>query len=191
MDRGRRRHLALSRRAVEAARCRGRPVTQVSWNDAQAFAAWAGRRLPTEAEWEYAARGGRDQERFVWGHELRPAGRPVANWWQGTFPDRDTGEDGFTGRAPVGRFAPSGFGLVDVSGNVWEWCADWYDAGYYAASPRLAPAGPVTGRERVLRGGSWLCSENFCTNSRPGARSQAPPDSGLNNTGFRLVRDVR
>jgi formylglycine-generating enzyme len=165
------------------------PVTHVSWNDANAYARWMGKRLPSEAEWELAARGGLDGAEYVWGNELRPGGHPPANWWQGVFPERDTGEDGFRGRAPVGRFPANGFGLVDMAGNVWEWCADWYDGSYYARSPRVAPPGPTSGTERVLRGGSWMCSENFCTNYRPGARSHATPDTGLNNLGFRCVKD--
>ncbi|HEX8070255.1 MAG TPA: formylglycine-generating enzyme family protein [Pyrinomonadaceae bacterium] len=166
------------------------PVCQISWRDAAEYARWAGKRLPTEAEWEYAARGGLAGTRYAWGDELRPRGRPAANWWQGSFPERDTGEDGFRGRAPVGSFAPNGYGLYDVAGNVWEWCADWYGGDYYASSPRANPPGPAAGEERIIRGGSWMCAENFCSNYRVAARSHAPPDTGLNNLGFRCARDA-
>jgi formylglycine-generating enzyme required for sulfatase activity len=167
------------------------PVCQVSWHDAEAYARWMGKRLPTEAEWEYAARGGLARKRYAWGDELRPGGHPVANWWQGRFPERDTGEDGFKGRAPVGSFAPNGYGLFDVAGNVWEWCADWYAGDYYEASARNNPMGPGAGDERVIRGGSWMCAENFCSNYRVASRSHAAPDSGLDNLGFRCARDAQ
>jgi formylglycine-generating enzyme required for sulfatase activity len=166
------------------------PVTQVSWNDARAFAEWAGKRLPTEAEWEYAARGGLAGKKYSWGDELRPAGRPAANWWQGEFPARDAAEDGFAGRAPVGSFAPNGYGLYDTGGNVWEWCSDWFAADYYGQSPATDPRGPTGGEERVIRGGSWMCSENYCTNYRVAGRGHTAPDTGLNNLGFRCARDL-
>lgn len=165
------------------------PVTQVSWNDAVAYAAWAGKRLPTEAEFEYAIRGGLDQNEYSWGNELKPNGKPVANWWQGSFPEEDTKEDGFSGRAPVMSFPPNGYGLYEMGGNVWEWTADWYAADYYKWGATENPTGPKSGNEKSIRGGSWLCAENYCTNYRAAGRSKSPTDTALNNLGFRLVAD--
>ena len=166
------------------------PVAQVSWNDAAAFAKWAGKRLPTEAEFEYAARGGLVGKTYAWGDELRPNGKPVANWWQGVFPESNTGEDGFEARAPVMSFPANGYEVYDMTGNVWEWCADRFDEDYYGRSPGSNPTGPEAGETRVIRGGSFLCAENYCSNYRVAGRSFATPDSGLNNVGFRCVRDA-
>lgn len=170
------------------------PVVHVSWNDAQAFAAWAGKRLPTEAEWEYAARGGLEQERYPWGDQLTPSGRHRMNVWQGTFPTVNTAEDGYRGTAPVTAFEPNGYGLFNMTGNVWEWCADWFSATYPAEARaqklRDNPRGPSTGEQRVMRGGSYLCHRSYCFRYRVAARSSNTPDSTTGNLGFRCVRNA-
>jgi formylglycine-generating enzyme required for sulfatase activity len=164
------------------------PVVHVSWNDARAFCEWASARLPTEAEWEYAARGGRVQARFPWGDELEPDGEHRMNVFQGGFPAENTVADGYAGTAPVQAFAPNGYGLHQVTGNVWEWTADWFDPGYYTGSPRYDPQGPPAGMGRVMRGGSYLCHASYCNRYRVDSRSSNSPDSSTGNLGFRVVR---
>ena len=163
------------------------PVVHISWNDAQAFCAWSGMRLPTEAEWECAARGGLADRRFPWGDELEPSGEHRMNVFQGTFPDKNTIEDGYAGTAPVGSYDANGYGLHQMTGNVWEWTADWFDPGYYAVSPSKNPLGPEGGQARVMRGGSYLCHASYCNRYRVDSRSSNTPDSSTGNLGFRVV----
>lgn len=175
------------------------PVVQVSWDDAMAYAKWAGKRLPTEAEWEWAARAGLTGEPFTWGSEAVENGQPKANIWQGHFPDHNTVADGFARIAPVHSFAANAYGLYDMAGNVWEWCSDWYRPDYYAqaAAKRLVnPKGPATSYDpdeptvpkRVVRGGSFLCHASYCASYRVSARMKTSPDTGLEHTGFRCVK---
>jgi formylglycine-generating enzyme required for sulfatase activity len=165
------------------------PVVHVSWRDADAYCRWARARLPTEAEWECAARGGLVQKRFPWGDELEPGGEHRMNVWQGGFPSHNTLADGYLGTCPVDEYQPNGFGLHNVAGNVWEWCADWFDSGYARRRPCLDPQGPATGRARVMRGGSYLCHHSYCNRYRVGARSSNTPDSSTGNIGFRCAGD--
>ena len=162
------------------------PVVHVSLNDASAYAAWAGKRLSTEAEWELAARGGIRQKRYPWGDTLTPGGRYRCNIWQGKFPDVNSGKDGFHGTAPVGAFEPNAYGLYNTSGNVWEWCSDWFSS-HHDRARAVNPAGPPSGDSKVTRGGSYLCHSSYCNRYRVAARTSSTPDSSTGNMGFRCA----
>jgi len=179
------------------------PVVQVAYEDAEAYARWAGKRLPTEAEWEFAARGGTPNQLYTWGNELQPGGKWMANVWQGRFPLKDTAEDGFAGIAPVAQFPPNHYGLFDMAGNVWEWCSDWYRPDAYtdfAAASEVVrnPKGPTAGYDpaepgqakRVHRGGSFLCTEQYCTRYMIGTRGKGEVSSASNHLGFRCVKSL-
>jgi formylglycine-generating enzyme len=175
------------------------PVVHVSWDDADAYARWAGKRLPTEAEWEFAARGGLDGKPYTWGDQPPTDARTLANIWQGEFPHSNTAKDGFTRTSPVKSFPPNGYGLYDMAGNVWEWCADWFDRDLYRRRAGSGvtdnPAGPEVSsdptrpfeRLRVERGGSFLCNDSYCSRYRPSARHGNSPDTGMSHLGFRCV----
>jgi len=179
------------------------PVVHIAYDDAVAYAKWAGKRLPTEAEWEFAARGGKTGMVYGWGNQLNPSGQFMANTYQGKFPIKDEGTDGFAGIAPVAKFPPNSYGLHDMSGNVWEWCSDWYRPDYYAELARAGsvarnPAGPEipfdpgepTEKKRVHRGGSFLCTDQYCTRYMVGTRGKGEISTGSNHLGFRCVRSA-
>jgi len=169
------------------------PVVHISWFDANAYASWAGARLPTEAEWERAARGGLEGTLFPWGDEIQPVGQHLMNIWQGEFPTKNTSEDGFYSTAPVRSFPPNSLGLYEMTGNTWEWVSDWYSPTWHAdgtPETRINPIGPSTGSDKVIRGGSYLCHESYCNRYRLSARTSSHPETTTSHTGFRLARSL-
>lgn len=168
------------------------PVVHISWFDATAFCQWAGTRLPTEAEWEFAGRGGLQRQRYCWGNELTPDGRHMCNIWQGKFPHQNSAADGFIGTAPADSFPANGYGFHNMAGNVWEWCADWFSPSWHMPGnplTRINPQGPTSGDRRAMRGGSYLCHDSYCNRYRVGARTSNTPDSSTGNLGFRVAKD--
>jgi formylglycine-generating enzyme required for sulfatase activity len=164
------------------------PVVHISWNDAKAYCAWSNTRLPTEAEWEMAARGGLEQATYPWGNELTPRGEHYCNIFRGNFPDRNTAAESFVATAPVHAYKPNGYGLHNVAGNVWEWCEDYFTPSYHGVTANENPRHSEPGPNRSLRGGSFLCHESWCNRYRVAARSSNTPDSSASNIGFRVVR---